>query len=98
MEMDLAALATLLMMSPSKAIIRLVRLLWRRLPAPNSAGSQFFINLADNTKTFPKNYTIFGHVVQGLDIAQMIQGPSDDPSSKNIAADVMNHVIVVQAP
>lgn len=66
--------------------------------APNSAGSQFFINLADNTKTFPKNYTIFGHVVQGLDIAQKIQGPGDDPSTKSIAPDVMNHVVVVQAP
>lgn len=66
--------------------------------APNSAGSQFFINLADNTKTFPKNYTIFGHVVQGLDVAQKIQGPGDDASTKNIPPDVMNHVIVVQAP
>jgi cyclophilin family peptidyl-prolyl cis-trans isomerase len=66
--------------------------------APNSAGSQFFINLTDNTTTFPKNYTIFGHVVQGLDAAKKIQGPGDDPSSKNITPDVMNHVIVVQAP
>jgi len=66
--------------------------------APNSAGSQFFINLKDNSTTFPKNYTIFGHVVRGLDVAQKIQGPGDDPSSKNITADVMNHVIVVQAP
>ena len=66
--------------------------------APNSAGSQFFINLADNTTTFPKNYTIFGHVVQGLDAAKKIQGPGDDPSSKNTTPDAMNHVIVVQAP
>jgi cyclophilin family peptidyl-prolyl cis-trans isomerase len=66
--------------------------------APNSAGSQFFINLADNTTTFPKDYTIFGHVVQGLDVAQKIQGPGDDPSTKNITPDVMNHVVVVQAP
>jgi peptidylprolyl isomerase len=66
--------------------------------APNSAGSQFFINLADNTNTFPKNYTIFGHVVQGLDVAKKIQGPGDDPSSKNITPDAMDHVIVVEAP
>jgi peptidylprolyl isomerase len=66
--------------------------------APNSAGSQFFINLTDNTKTFPRDYTIFGHVVQGLDIAKKIQGPGDDPSSKHITPDVMNYVIVVQAP
>ncbi len=68
-----------------------------KTPASNSAGSQFFINLADNTKMFPHNYTIFGEVVQGLDIAHKIQGPGDDPTSKNIAPDVMTHVIVVQA-
>jgi len=66
--------------------------------APNSAGSQFFINLKDNSTTFSKNYTIFGHVVRGLDVAQKIQGPSDDSSSKNITPDMMNHVIVVRAP
>jgi cyclophilin family peptidyl-prolyl cis-trans isomerase len=65
--------------------------------APNSAGSQFFINLADNTNTFPKSYTIFGHVVQGLDVAKKIQGPGDDSSSTKITPDVMNHVIVVAA-
>jgi len=64
--------------------------------APNSAGSQFFINLKDTT--FPKNYTIFGHIVQGLAAAQKIQGPGDDASSKNIVPDVMNHVIAVAAP
>lgn len=66
--------------------------------APNSAGSQFFINLKDNSTTFPKNYTIFGHIVQGLAAAQKIQGPGDDASSKNIAPDAMNHVLVVAAP
>jgi peptidylprolyl isomerase len=66
--------------------------------APNSAGSQFFINLKDNSTTFPKNYTIFGHIVQGLAAAEKIQGPGDDASSKDIAPDAMNHVIVVAAP
>jgi hypothetical protein len=37
-------------------------------------------------------------VVKGLDIAQKIQGPSDDASTKSTKADVMNHVKVVQAP
>jgi peptidylprolyl isomerase len=65
---------------------------------PNTNGSQFFINTGDNTKAFGKQYNLFGHVVQGLDIAQQIQGPGDDASSKNIAPDVMNHVVVVAAP
>lgn len=67
----------------------------------NTNGSQFFINLTDN-KSLPKNYNLFGKVVQGLDVAQKIQGPagSSDPDfqqTKNITPDVMNHVVVVPA-
>jgi cyclophilin family peptidyl-prolyl cis-trans isomerase len=64
----------------------------------NTNGSQFFINLADNSKEFQKNYNLFGQVVQGLDVAMMIQGPDpDNAATKNIKPDVMKHVIVVPA-
>ena len=62
----------------------------------NTNGSQFFICTGDDT-SLPKSYNLFGHVVQGLDIAQKIQGPGDDASTKNVTPDVMNHVIVLQA-
>ncbi len=62
----------------------------------NTNGSQFFICTGDDT-SLPKSYNLFGHVVQGLSIAQKIQGPGDDASTKNVTPDVMNHVIVVQA-
>lgn len=39
---------------------------------PNTNGSQFFITLADLTGKLPKNYTIFGRVVLGLDVVQKI--------------------------
>ena len=81
--MDRVVPVTALMMNPSKAIILLVRLRWPKTSAPNSAGSQFFINLKDNSTTFPHNYTIFGHIVQGLATAQKIQGPGDDPASED---------------
>jgi cyclophilin family peptidyl-prolyl cis-trans isomerase len=64
----------------------------------NTNGSQFFICTGDDSKLLAKSYNLFGHVVQGLNIAQKIQGPGDSTSSKNIKPDVMNHVIVVQAP
>ena len=64
----------------------------------NTNGSQFFICTADDTKTLQKSYNLFGHVVQGMDIALKIQGPGDDSSTKNIKPDVVNHVIVVTAP
>ena len=63
----------------------------------NTNGSQFFINTTDNT-SLPKSYNLFGHVVQGLDVAQKIQGPGDAANTKNITPDVMNYVIAVPAP
>ena len=64
----------------------------------NTNGSQFFITLADDTKTLTKSYNLFGRVVQGMNVVLKIQGP--DPSNtktKNNVPDVMEHVIVLQA-
>ncbi len=61
---------------------------------PNTNGSQFFICTGDDT-SLPKSYNLFGRVVLGLDVAQKIQGPGDDPSTKNIKPDQIYHVIVV---
>ena len=38
---------------------------------PNSAGSQFFICLAD-ARFLDKQYTVFGHVIEGMDVADKI--------------------------
>ena len=38
---------------------------------PNSNGSQFFIMLADNP--LPQNYTIFGNVIEGMEVVDKIQ-------------------------
>lgn len=55
-----------------------------RTPDPNSAGSQFFICLSrERTAALDKQYTIFGKVVEGLDIVQAMgkvpTGPGDKP-------------------
>lgn len=39
---------------------------------PNTNGSQFFINHANNTNNLQKNYTIFGQVVEGMDVVNTI--------------------------
>ncbi len=39
---------------------------------PNSASSQFFFNLADNT-FLDSGYTVFGEVVEGLDVMDALR-------------------------
>jgi cyclophilin family peptidyl-prolyl cis-trans isomerase len=39
---------------------------------PNTNSSQFFITLGDLNTSLPKNYTIFGKVVAGMDIVEKI--------------------------
>lgn len=54
---------------------------------PNTNGSQFFIVLSDLRGRLPKQYTIFGRLVSGLDVLQKIaavpvtRGPSGEVSS-----------------
>lgn len=40
---------------------------------PNTNGSQFFITTADDRASLAKNYTIFGQVTAGLDVALALQ-------------------------
>lgn len=39
----------------------------------NTNGSQFFIDTADNSKVFQHNYSLFGHLVKGIDTALNIK-------------------------
>jgi peptidylprolyl isomerase len=39
---------------------------------PNSASSQFFINLKDNSATLDSGYSVFGKVTDGMDVVQAI--------------------------
>ena len=51
---------------------------------PNTGGSQFFLITGDDGHGLDSNpaYTIFGRVVEGLDVAERIQGlPIQDPSA-----------------
>jgi peptidyl-prolyl cis-trans isomerase A (cyclophilin A) len=51
-----------------------------RTSDPNSATSQFFINVGDNTRTLDPpgpnapGYTVFGRVVSGMDVVNKIKG------------------------
>jgi cyclophilin family peptidyl-prolyl cis-trans isomerase len=39
---------------------------------PNTNGSQFFVVLEDLRGKLPKNYTIFGRVIEGMDVVEAI--------------------------
>jgi len=39
---------------------------------PNSATSQFYINLKDNSATLDSNYSVFGTVIAGMDVVDAI--------------------------
>lgn len=48
---------------------------------PNSANSQFFINVVDNSNryaSFDSTYSVFGDVIQGMDVADAISKVATD--------------------
>jgi cyclophilin family peptidyl-prolyl cis-trans isomerase len=59
---------------------------------PNSASSQFFINTVDNGNNvidnartkFDAKYTVFGYVIDGMDVAQAISHVSTDSNDKPV--------------
>lgn len=70
-----------------------------RTADPNSATSQFFINLADNTALDPQHnrwgYTVFGHVVDGMDIVDKIASLPTGPAGP-FRADVPDTPVVIE--
>ncbi len=55
--------------------------------APNSATSQFYINLKDNLR-LDSNYSVFGKVIAGMDVVDAIGNKSTDTNDKPLQ-DVM---------
>lgn len=53
-----------------------------RMQAPDTAGSQFFICVKD-APSLDRNYTVFGEVVSGMDVADKIVSLPQDPRTNN---------------
>jgi len=45
---------------------------------PNSASSQFFVNLVDNTASLDANFSVFGRVIGGMDVVDLIGKPTEN--------------------
>jgi peptidylprolyl isomerase len=54
---------------------------------PNSATSQFFINLKNNAGTLDSNYSVFGQVTAGMDIADAIGNVKITPTDPSVPDD-----------
>jgi cyclophilin family peptidyl-prolyl cis-trans isomerase len=72
-----------------------------RTSEPNSATSQFFINVADNTRTLDPpgpnapGYTVFGRVVSGMDVVNKIK--TVQTGSAGMHGDVPLTPVVIQS-
>ncbi len=63
---------------------------------PNTNGSQFFINVADNNFLDTK-HTVFGKVTQGMDIVEAIESTETFPDDKPVEAVIVESIEISEA-
>ncbi len=67
---------------------------------PNTGGSQFFINMVDNSyldwdnRTTPYAHPVFGEVIQGMDVVDKIGSTKTDMRDRPISKIVINKAVV----
>lgn len=66
---------------------------WAKSSLPNSIGSQFYVAL-DNLTQLDGGYSVFGQVVEGMDVIDKVAGVRTDSANKPVNPVVMNQVTV----
>lgn len=64
-----------------------------RTSDPNSATSQFFVCVSPNSG-WNGQYTVFGHVIEGLNVVQIISNAPRDPATINQSDMVQEKVVI----
>ena len=59
---------------------------------PNTNGSQFFIVTASPEAQLPPSYTVFGHVVDGMDVALAIEKVATEGSDRPVDAITIKNI------
>ncbi len=59
---------------------------------PNTNGSQFFIVTAQPEAPLPPSYTVFGHVVSGIETAMKIEGVQTEASDRPVSPVVIESI------
>jgi peptidyl-prolyl cis-trans isomerase B (cyclophilin B) len=63
---------------------------------PNSASSQFFIVVKDST-FLDKQYTVFGQVTKGMDVADKIVGAARDANDRPNSPTTITKIVIRDA-
>ena len=61
---------------------------------PNTNGSQFFINVANNGLSLDEKHTVFGRVVSGMDVVQAIENTPTGSGDRPVEPMVIERVLV----
>lgn len=64
--------------------------------APGTTGAQFFIVTGPQGVSLPTEYSLFGQVTEGVDVATSIQSVPTDPTDKPVDDVVINSITIVQ--
>jgi len=64
---------------------------------PDTNGSQFFLISGPNGAALPPNFSLFGKVVDGLDVLDEMQNVPTDPSDRPIDAVIIESVTITES-
>ncbi len=70
---------------------------------PDTNGSQFFVIVGDDGRQLPKNYTIFGQVISGMDVVNQIAQTPTGPDERGevsvpLESIVLQSVTIAESP